>query len=654
MTEQSIQGDWRIVVTEHSAAWPQRVVVTGAANGTQILAGNPGLTLDVSGVGFTPWLLTIEHNDGSGWKANSLIALPPQTSGSSLTWNIESDDGGGAGPGGDQDFNDLIIRLEKLGMVDQPVCPFAIYPATMQEMPEGVFEASLGRYFMAVTVCNIWTQVWPAQAAVGLTARCRSWLQAGGVIVNDNWTTEDQAALGQQVSGGRVLIGALGPWESTRIYFKVDVSAAQVRKHLVEIEVLQPSAEDLDHLNRKARATISVTRTTYDAVKKVFIGTCDKGTLTADIKKLTVDYNSLKQAVAKARAVLQGGSTGSGSDSGCGCSKEQIELIRRRLLAFLEGKETDICGIWRELTECCFGGCNCASGGGRWVGVGGSGVGIFAWPTLVEYRVDYNQAFPGQYGPIPFDDPWWKLLLILIAIILSIAAAVSAMFDLADKSDSVVIGPVGRAVLNAFDSMSSAQAALQGSPPGSLPGTVDCAVVQLNGKRGLTSEFFSYMDASSNEMNTTPIVALGGNIDTTGATLTNDQIEQLFQNLADNPGDATAAAALKLFKSGARSGITHGILTALTPVFQRGPEEDGSTIFMVNQLTIFFDPAAPEKICMGGDSGSLWMQSSPPFAIVALNHAGGDATVNGITQTDGEAGACRIEDVMTAMNIRFA
>ena len=49
-----------------------------------------------------------------------------------------------------------------------------------------------------------------------------------------------------------------------------------------------------------------------------------------------------------------------------------------------------------------------------------------------------------------------------------------------------------------------------------------------------------------------------------------------------------------------------------------------STVFFTNQVGIVADPAAPTKISRGGDSGSLWLQRNPPFAIVALNHASDD------------------------------
>jgi hypothetical protein len=641
MLELTLVGDWRVVVQSRDAAWAQRVVITNAVGGPQVLDGTVGLILDVQGNEQTPWQLSIEHNDGSGWVPNDLAPDAQVISGSSITQVVWSEDSPG---GGDDDYNDLVVRLEKLGMVDQPSNPFAVWPTAMQVMPEGIFEASLGRYFLAVTVRNVWTQAWPVQAAVGLTARCRNWLQAGGVVVDEAWSVDDLAVVGQAVAGGLVQVGPLAPWAATVVYFKVDVTNAIVRKHNVEIEVLEPAAEDPDHLNRKAMAPMCVSRTTYDAPNGVFRSVCDRGTMTAAVKELTVDYHSFKRAVGRARELFATsagtGTGGAGGQQGSRCTPANRERLRRRLLAVLEGKDEDLCGIWRELQCCCPGGED--GGDGDWVTPGDGALAMFAFPSLVDYRVDYLPGFTGQHGPIPFDDPWWKILLIIIAIILTLAAVASAAADLANRSDDAVIGQVTRGILNPFKNASDIPSNL----PSTAPGSVDATVVKLNGNRGQTSSIFSYRDASSDEENTTPIVALGGTIDTSGLTLTNAQIDQILQNLADNPGDPAARAAVQVFKSGARSGTTIALLGSVVPSYPRGPEEDGSTVFFANQLSILADPAAPTKISRGGDSGSLWLQRNAPRAIVALNHAS--------SADDMTAGACRIEDVMNALNIRFA
>jgi hypothetical protein len=652
ITELTIVGDWRIVVQSRDAGWDQRVVAQGVEGGTQILGGSPGMTMDVYGLDRTPWTLRIEHNPGDGWSPNWLRAGPKNIAGSAITQVIESEDI--TTPESDRDFNDLVIRLEKLGMVDQPQRPFAVWPGTVQMSPEGVFETAFGRYFMAVRVRNVWTEPWPAGTRIAITESCRSWLAAAGVMVVDGWSAADQAAVGQDVVGGRVLVGDLPPWESRLVYFKVDVSTARVQKHQVEVAVVAPVTEDPGHLNRRARAPIFVSRTTFDSTRGVFVAQCDRGTLTMAVKELVVDYNTLKRAVGRAREVLGEGGPGTGPGGGGrpgrGCTPRDLERLRRRLRAFLDGKDDDVCAIWREL-QCC-----CAGGGGRpgdgddgdWTKDGGSGLEFFAWPTVFDYHIDYDPEFAGQFGPIPYDDPWWKVLLLIIAAILALAAFVSAAADLANRSADTVIGTVTRATLNAV------RGTRPPPPAATATGSVDAAVVTLNGSRTLTPSLFSYLDAASDESNTTPIVALGGLINTPGTFLTNAQIGTLFANLAaappGSPAAAAAAAALRVFKSGARSGVTNAVMASLLPIAPRS-EDDGSTIFFLNQLRLVIDSMVPvTRIGRPGDSGSLWLQMGSN-SVVGLNHAG--CTDPTTTPPTNFADANRIEDVLTTMAVRF-
>jgi hypothetical protein len=80
--------------------------------------------------------------------------------------------------------------------------------------------------------------------------------------------------------------------------------------------------------------------------------------MTAVIKELTVDYNSFKRALGDARRFIrEGGVAGGGSTTSTqGCDPRKLEQIRALLRAFLEGKEVDICAVWRDLACCCAGG----------------------------------------------------------------------------------------------------------------------------------------------------------------------------------------------------------------------------------------------------------------------------------------------------------
>lgn len=641
ITELTFIGDWRITVAGRNAGWSQRVATSGSSAGTLFLDGVPGHTLDVFGNGTTPWILRIEHNDGStGWQPNWLRATS-SLAGVRLSMNILSEDIT-TGPEGSGDFNDLIVRADKLGAASQPVPPFAIRPENLQAMPEGVFEAALGRYFMAVRVTNIFTQPWPASARVGLSARSRAWLAAGGVQVVDAWGAGEQAALGQTVVNGRVAVGALPAWESRLIYFKVDVSAAQVRKHQVELQVDSDfGGEATELIGRKAKAPIQVSRTTFDASQNLFTSQCDAGTLTASVKELTIDYNTFRRAVGEARRFLrgQGGGGGGSSTTTPGCDPRKLERIRVQLLAFLAGKNVDVCATWRELACCCAGGKH-DDGCGDWTECRGPGISFFLWPTKVDYTIDYRPPFAGQFGPIPYDDPWWKVMLLIIAIVLTIAAWASSTADLANRGDSVSIGFLTASILNALS-------APQMPPPSmSDPGSIDAAVVTLNGNRDLTPAIFTQLDAQSGEEFTaTPIVALDGTIDTPGTFLTNAQINDIFQNLRENPDDPAAQAAVRAYKSGARTGLGLGMMASLRAISSRRRSSDGVMVFFLNQVVFVQDADTTDSLSCKGDSGSLWFQQGTN-AIIALNHA---APPDGASAT-----ACRIEDVINQLRIRFA
>jgi hypothetical protein len=212
-------------------------------------------------------------------------------------------------------------------------------------------------------------------------------------------------ALGQEVVGGRVLTANLAAWATQLLYFKVDVTDAAPRKHQVEVEVAEP----ISHLSKYARSPMMVTQTTYDPDGGVFVSECDRGKLTAAIRELQVDSNTLKRAVFRARELFRdgggpggpgGGGAGGGSSGtpggGKGCPPAELEKLRRDLLNFLAGKQVDICRVWARIQCCCasggFGGGNGNGDGDPWVLRPPSGLEILAIPTRVDYRIDYTPS----------------------------------------------------------------------------------------------------------------------------------------------------------------------------------------------------------------------------------------------------------------------
>ena len=634
----NLRGIWRLTVIQKQAAYQQRFRISGSDNADGNHPGTVGYSIEVKRLDENPWTITIEHNDGSGWEKSEVRERSKTKNGSQINIIIESED---IPIGGDRDFTDCVIRAEKIGMVECPIRPFSIWPVTMQMMPDGIFESSLGQYFMAVKVRNTWTETWPTGSTVGLTPRCRNWLAAGGISVVDGWSSADQAATGQEVVSGRVLVGPLPPWSTKTVYFKVDVTNAQIRKHNIEVDILEPGAPDPNHSNRRAMSQIFVSKTIYDASKKAFVSNCDRGSMSVAIRELAVDYNTFKRAVGKAREIFktdgEGGtkppdtSSGRPGAGGRDCSKQRLEHLRQQLLDFLKGNEADICAIWRELQCCCaHGGWGDGDGDGPgedWTGKNPTGMEFFAFPTVMDYKIEYKPGFLGQYGPIPYDDPWWKILLIIIAIILSIAAAVSAAADLANRSDDVVIGQVTRSLLADVDNL------------------VDAAVVTLNGNRGLRPAIFSFLDAASGEPNTNPLVSLNGIIDTNGASLTNADITNRIAAYNANPSDPAAQEGVRVFKSGATTGLTFGLMSEVRDMSR--DDHDGVTRTFIDQLLIIEDPENPMDVSDSGDSGSLWIHLGT-LSAAALNHAGP------IDPPNDHAWGSRIEDVMDELGIHFA
>jgi hypothetical protein len=647
ITEYEFVGDWRVTVSSRNAGWNQRVVAADTADGDRFLAGAPGSSMDVIGSGATPWTLRIEHDDGSGW-APSWLRPASSISGVRLEYSVASEDD--TDSSSDRDFDDLVVRLQKLGCTAQDVPPFAVRPETLQAMPEGIFEATLGRYFMAVRLTNIWTLAWPPGSRVGLTTRCRAWLTAAGVRVIDAWSLEDERALGQSVIGGQVVVGGLPAWESRTVYFKVDVSEATVRKHQVELQLHDGTGvgEDLGLLSRRAKAPIQVSRTTYDPARAAFVSRCDVGTLTASVKELTVDLATFKRTIATARSLRDhlgvpgGGATPDVPGVGACGDARTLEWVRGQLRAFLDGKDVDLCALYRLVACCCAGGRPGDDGdGGSWTEFPDPGLSFFAWPTVVDYGIEYDPPFTGQFGPIPFDDPWWKILLAIIALILSLAAAASSTADLANRSDDTVIGTLTRSVLNPLSSAPTTP------PPSTDAGSVDAAVVALNGNRSLTSAVFTLMDAETGEHFTAdPVVALDGRIDLPGTTITNAGIDTILQNLAENPGDPAAQAAVRAYKSGARSGLGRGVIGQVLPVAPRQNDE-GVVSYFLNQLHFEQDGETSDSLSCAGDSGSLWIQEGTN-AVLALNHGGP------VDESGSFGLATRIEDVINQLGIRFA
>src|SRR6185295_11060057 len=99
----TMQGPWTVSVKSKNAAFPQRFIISGAATGNGTYVGDP--TTPAVPVTGDSWAITIQNNPGTGFQDSDEQIKFPFISGGQYHFDIESNDAGG-----DQDFNDLILR----------------------------------------------------------------------------------------------------------------------------------------------------------------------------------------------------------------------------------------------------------------------------------------------------------------------------------------------------------------------------------------------------------------------------------------------------------------------------------------------------------------------------------------------------------------
>jgi hypothetical protein len=267
----------------------------------------------------------------------------------------------------------------------------------------------------------------------------------------------------------------------------------------------------------------------------------------------------------------------------------------------------------------------------QWLGTGQSGLELLGYPIGLEYTVAYKDGYLGTTGPLAFGAVPWKALLANAVLLHDLALPGAVKTDLGNLADRAVVGTVRAAVLNA-----TATAPVTPPPP-TQAGSVDAAAVDVRTERALGFPLFSYLDAATGEPNAAPIAALDGTIATSGLFLTNTEVSAILASAASDPD------GLKVWKSGAGTGVTRGILSALLPVVAR--DDENGTLYFVNQLVIVPDPAAPPaggQLARRGDSGSLWVQTRSG-KILAMTHGLGSGGVL----------ASRIQDVVNALQIQI-
>lgn len=611
-------GRWRVDVLEKNAAYKQRVLISAASLGNGAHPGNPGDSFIVDG---ETWTMKIQHDDGSGWDDSELYPEPLVESGAHLHQNVNSEDRPEDPPDA-QDKNDLIIKVCKIGpMFDIEYRPFAVNSDTLEMHPDGIFVGLNGIQYMGVRITNRWGKALHGDTCLDISALGRQNIIAQGMNVLDAWSTAELDKAGQSLISGGIEIGSLDVGESCTVYFKIDASDARKGKPEIQFHMLRGSGvPDVSNTMRFNEHKIFIAEVGYDFSSGEAVVAVPEGTARLKLNKIVVDRRGMRKACQDMIRGLD-----------CGCKESKAGKRAARLREILEKIQRGRCDpTTLKAIMSLF--CECLEVSGNYCGHGSPGRGgngdkdvpkippgligcanRFFWlPADFEYTVDVG-GYEGQVGPLPFEDPWWKIFLLLLAVIIAILGIIAAATGWGKTQQSLLIGTVG--------DFSTAN--------------VDAALVNLDNSRGRQQ---GVADAITGEPHQNPEISLDAviNID---------------------PQVAAPFIGMHVVKSGARTGFTHGIITSVTAGTNqcRGTWDDATNtctpdpatpnLVMNNQIRIAQDPAFGEPTTDSGDSGSLWLSNEPAtrFQVVGLTHSGTDTS-----------DANPIQDVITALNIRLA
>lgn len=591
------QGRWRVNVLEKNAAYNQQVLISGANVGNGAHPGVPGDSFIVDG---DIWTLKIQHDDGTGWDDSELHPEPLVEEGVNLHQKINSEDIPEAPPE-QQDRNDLILMLDKIGpMFDIEYRPYAVNPNTLEMHPDGIFVGLNGIQYMGVKITNRWGKTFHDDTYIEISSLGRQTLIAQDINVLDAWSIAELNDVNQSLISNGIGIGALGVGESQTVYFKVDANGARKGKPKIQFQILREEVvPDVNNSMRFNEHKIFIAEVGYDFNDGEAIIAVPEGIARLKLNQIVVDRRGMRRACQDIIRGLNGGRKG---DMG---SKRSARL--RRILDKIQQGRCDqrtFKAILLLLCECleADGGCCKQDDSNGFRKDDDNRVKIppglvscanrFFWlPADFEYTIDVG-GYEGQIGPLPFEDPWWKVLLLIIAVIAAILGIIAAATGWGKSQQSLRIGTVGNFSRN----------------------NVDAALVNLDNSRGFRQ---AVADAIAGEPNQNPAISLDAviNID---------------------PQVAVPFVGMHVIKSGSRTGLTHGIITSITATTNqcRGtwddmtnsctPDPTRPNLVMNNQIRIAQDPAFGEPTTDSGDSGSLWLSNEPGtrFQIVGLTHSG--------------------------------
>ncbi len=234
-----------------------------------------------------------------------------------------------------------------------PNRPFATDLITGLCLPDGVFEASLGRQRINAQFENA----------------------SGAVISSATVYIESVSHPGIVVTPATHTVSSLAPNAARVLAWDADFSGAPAGVHYVSF-----INEDASGHHRTIKK-IFVTRVEFDPSTTTFSADTPEGHIQITLNDLVGPKGACCPVPKKRRFVADRGSQGQ---------------IVSEIARLFEGHRSDF---------------------------------PFCMPGYLLHDFDVaitpNPAFAGQYGDLPFQDPWWKILLCIIVVILLIAAAIA-------------------------------------------------------------------------------------------------------------------------------------------------------------------------------------------------------------------------------------
>lgn len=178
-------------------------------------------------------------------------------------------------------------------------------------------------------------------------------------------------------------VPALPAMATKVLTWAADFSNATPGKHLVSFMLVDGAQ------STRIIARIFVLSIAFDSTTKTFIATVPEGVM-------NVQFIDLIGSTAPCGCGGSGGGKGGG---GCDCDCEQ------------DPKQSAVMArVAKTFSAASSGKFNPCLGG--------------FLPHHIGIRVAPNPPYAGQYGDLPFQDPWWKLVLAIIALLLAAAAAI--------------------------------------------------------------------------------------------------------------------------------------------------------------------------------------------------------------------------------------